>query len=586
MKKITVVILAIAMLLPCLVACESGPRQTDEDKGAVISMYMTDEMYNFDPALAYTDDSAAKMMSLLFEGLMRISDSGKVEKALADTITYDKVKNVMRITLKQTKWSDGRDVSADDVVYAWKRILEPDFDSEACTMLFDIKNARAVKAGDMTIDDLGLAAVETYALEIEFEGEINQDRFLENLASIALVPLREDVVGRNPDWAKRTTDIRTNGPFILRKIVYGDYMVIERSSYYYRDVEKDQVLDKYVKPYRLYIEFFNSREENFTAYENNEIYYMGEIPLEKRAEYKDDATVTDLLSTHTYYFNTDNKLFSNSKVRQALSAAIDRQAIADLVVFAKPASGIIPTGVFENNKHKDFRKTGGELISSSADLTKAQSLLSEAGVSGGSFSITVRESDHVSVAIAEYCKGVWEQLGFKVSIEKLGITEKKSNEENVSSCYDDDLYAAYVNRDFDIIAIDAQTLSTDAFTTLAAFAKQFSGQGIDLENQNYDAVPHITGFDNEAYNALIEEIFAEKDEATRAAKLHEAEAMLIEEMPVMPIVTNQSAFVSSKLLSGIDFTWFGTPIFTEVKMKDYNDYLPDTTEEPIEIVTG
>jgi len=62
--------------------------------------------------------------------------------------------------------------------------------------------------------------------------------------------------------------------------------------------------------------------------------------------------------------------------------------------------------------------------------------------------------------------------------------------------------------------------------------------------------------------------------------------MLIEEMPVMPIVTNQSAFVSSKLLSGIDFSWFGTPIFTKVKMKDYNDYLPDTTEEPIEIVTG
>ena len=581
MKKLIVAILALAMLVPCLASCESGPHQTDEDKGAVVSMYMTDEMYNFDPAVAYTDDSAAKVMSLLFEGLMRINDNGKVEKALAKNIVYDETKNIMRITLNETKWSDGRDVSADDVVYAWKRILEPDFDSEACTMLFDIKNARAVKAGDMTIDDLGLAAVETYVVEIEFERKINKDRFLENLASLALVPLREDVVGRNPDWAKRSTDIRTNGPFIIRKLVYGDYMVIERSGYYYRNIEDDEVLTKHVTPYRFYIEFFNDRDANFAAYENGEIYFMGEIPLAKRAEYKKEATVTDLLSTHTYYFNTENKLFSDSRVRQALSLAIDRNAIAELIVFAKPATGIIPTGVFENAKHKDFRQVGGELISPTANVAEAKSLLSSAGVSGGSFTISVRGSDETAVAIAEYCKTQWDALGFNVKIDKLGKTEKKSEEENMSSCYVDDLYTAYVERDFAVIAIDAQTLSTDAFTTLAAFAKAFSGQGIDLENQNYDAVPHKTGFDDADYNALIEEIFAETDDAARAEKLHKAEEMLVEKMPVMPIITNQNAFLASDLLSGIKYSWFGTPIFNRLKMKNYNDYLPDTTAETI-----
>ncbi|MBO4220695.1 MAG: hypothetical protein J5933_07210 [Clostridia bacterium] len=581
MKKTIVLILALSMLILSLVSCENGPHQMDEDKGPVISAYLTDEMYNFDPALAYTDDSASKIISLLYEGLMRVNSSGRVEKALAKEIVYNKETNIMKISLNQTKWSDGRDVSADDVVYAWKRILEPDFDSEACALLFDIKNARDVKRGDKTIDDLGLAAVETYVVEIEFEREINQDEFLENLASPALVPLREDVVGRNPDWAKRSTDIRTNGQFILRKMVYGDYLVIERSSYYYRDMEKDEVLNKYVKPYRFYIQFNKSRDENMTAYENEEIYFMGEIPLAKRAEYKDKATVRNLLSTHTYYFNTDNKLFSDSRVRKALSLALDRQAIADLVVFATPATGIVPNGVYENTYHKDFRKNGGDLISSSADVSAAKSLLSEAKVNGGSFSITVRESDETAMAIAKYCQGVWKDLGFNVSINALGKTERKSEEENVSSCYDDDLYAAYVARDFDVIAIDAQALSTTAFGILAPFAKDFSGMGIDLENQNYDAVPHKTGFDSSEYNAYMEEIFQETDLNKRAEMLHEAEKMLLDEMPVIPIVFNQNAYLSSGLLSGIDFSWYGTAIFKNLNMRDYNNYLPDTTAETI-----
>ena len=581
MKKTIVLILALSMLILSLASCENGPHQMDEDKGPVISAYLTDEMYNFDPALAYTDDSASKIISLLYEGLMRVNSRGKVEKALAKEIVYNKETNIMKISLNQTKWSDGRDVSADDVVYAWKRILEPDFDSEACALLFDIKNAREVKKGDKTIDDLGLAAVETYVVEIEFEREINQDEFLENLASPALVPLREDVVGRNPDWAKRSTDIRTNGQFILRKMVYGDYLVIERSSYYYRDMEKDEVLNKYVKPYRFYIQFNKNRDENMTAYENNEIYFMGEIPLAKRAEYKNKATVKNLLSTHSYYFNTDNKLFSDSRVRKALSLALDRNAIADLVVFATPATGIVPNGVYENTYHKDFRQAGGDLISSSADVAAAKALLSEAKVNGGSFSITVRKSDETAMAIAEYCQGVWKDLGFNVTIKALGKTERKSDEENVSSCYDDDLYTAYVARDYDVIAIDAQALSTTAFGILAPFAKDFSGMAIDLENQNYDPVPHKTGFDNSEYNELIEEIFQENDLNKRAQMLHDAEKKLIDEMPVIPIVFNQNAFLASDLLSGIDFSWYGTAIYKNLNMRDYNNYLPDTTAETI-----
>ena len=52
-------------------------------------------------------------------------------------------------------------------------------------------------------------------------------------------------------------------------------------------------------------------------------------------------------------------------------------------------------------------------------------------------------------------------------------------------------------------------------------------------------------------------------------------------MPVIPIVFNQNAYLASDLLSGFDFSWYGTTIFKNLNMRDYNNYLPDTTAETI-----
>ena len=97
----------------------------------------------------------------------------------------------------------------------------------------------------MTIDDLGLYAADTSVLQIEFERKIDYDQFLENTASLALVPLREDAVVKLVDWGSNSATMTTNGPFILKKIVYGadtftlERIELERNVYYYRDVERD-----------------------------------------------------------------------------------------------------------------------------------------------------------------------------------------------------------------------------------------------------------------------------------------------------------------------------------------------------------
>jgi ABC-type oligopeptide transport system substrate-binding subunit len=568
MKKILSLILCLVMLASIFVCCT----QKDEDKGAAIPVYLTTEIKNFDPAYAYTDEASTKVLGLIYEGLTTIDKSGNVKGAVAKSWNYksDPEKNlyVLEFQLTQTAWSDGRVLSADDFVYAWKRILEPEFHSEAASMLFSIKNAKAVKKGDLSIDDLGIYAVDTYVLQVQFETDIDYNLFLEYCASPMLVPLREDAVNKVDDWATNPSVLVTNGPFTIRTFTAGGQLTIERNIYYKRNI-KDDSIKKYVTPYRLIADYTTDAAAQLTAFENGSVLYVSEIPLAQRAAYADKVKIEDTMNTHTYFFNTKKAPFDDPNVRKALSMAVDRNAIVSLVTYAVPATGMVNgKGVFDVNNKTSFRSAGGDLISASADLAAAKNLVS--GVSQKDFTITIRPNE-VDRAVAEYCKGVWSELGFNVTVKELGSEAYKSDTE-----YDlqNDLFAdAYDAGDFDVIAIDWQTLSSDAWSTLAPFAKQYAGGAKDLTSGNFEDVPHITGYDDAAYNSLMDEIFALKDRIARIAKLHDAEKMLVEAMPVMPLFTYQHAYLSSNQLSGIKSNaWYGFNLFDKTNFKNYQSF--------------
>ncbi len=576
MKRLFSFVLAAIMVVCALASCSTLEK---DDRGAIISMYLADEIYDYDPALAYTDAAAAKVLSLIYEGLTRLDEKGNWKKAMMDSYKEVEPDNEedgyrIQINLRENKWSDGRTVQANDFVYAWKRILEPTTACEAASLLYDVKNAREIKMGDATVDDLGVYAVETYVLEIEFASkDVDLDAFFRNCASVALVPLREDKVSASEKWSKRSSSMVTNGPFVVRGITIGQEMRLERSAYYYRDTESNQALDKYVIPYRIVVNFgYGDKEKQLEHYEAGDIFYMGELPLSARADYEKEATIQDSAVTHTYFFNTENELFEKPEVRRALSMAIDRQALAELVVYADAATGLIPSTVFDANGKGTFREEGGNLIESTANISEAQSLLKQAGVTKGSFTITVRNTE-VDLAIAEYAADVWKELGFTVKVEGLSPEKESSTEANQSDTYKDLFQEAYETGDFDIIAIDYQMLSSDAFSALAPFAAKFSGNGVDMESADYDVIPHVTGYNSEDYSTLIDDAYAAgSDSDAKTEKLHEAETMLMEDMPVMPLLFLKDAYIyNDKVLSGIKDTYWGRD-FKRMKMRDYIEY--------------
>ena len=605
MKRALAFLLCLVTVVLPLASC-GGVAMTDEDKGDIFYAYITDDIFAFDPGKDFTDESSTKLLGMIYEGLYRLYENGKPVKALADKVEIiedeENGEYKMQISIKKTKWSDGNSLTADDFVFAWKRLMECTNQSSAAALLYDVKNARIVKAGDASIDDLGVVALDTYLLEITFEGKVDYDNFIKKLASLALAPLRETAVANNTRyWSRRHATLVTNGPFVVKEIVRETdleladgsvledvtTMRLERNNYYYRDTEEDY-LDEYVKPFRIKVVFLkeedkptgqrafpNDLDAIFAGYESGDLLYMGDIPLAKRAEYAKKAHLTDAGSTYSYLFNTNNKLFSDARVRRALSLALDRKAIADIIVYADPATGLIANNGYNATSGKSFRDAQGDVLSTSADVEGAKALLKEAGVTKGSFVLKYRANE-VEQAVAEYAAGVWEGLGFKVDLKPLTAT-RETNIENSEEIhyYIDSVQQAYETGDFDVLALDVAMYSTDAFPALAVYATELSGNGIDMKSENYDFIPHVSGFSDSTYDEIIDRALAEKNTKNRSVILAEAERYLLEQMPVMPLVFNKDYYLVSKKLKGLETSLSGYRIFTDVSYPDY-EFVPET----------
>ncbi|MBO4213032.1 MAG: hypothetical protein J5894_02850, partial [Clostridia bacterium] len=364
-------------------------------------------------------------------------------------------------------------------------------------------------------------------------------------------------------------------------------LLLERNSYYFRNREKDAE-DKYVTPYRIYVDYEYEIEDQVALFNNGQSLLVGEIPLALRAEYKNKANVTDRLSTHTYIFNENavingEKIFANKAVRQALSLAIDRDYIAnEIAVFARPATAFVPYKVFETDSaRKSFRSVGGDILSTSANIDEAKALLKSAGITASyfSFAITVRASDELHVAIAEAVAKAWKELGFKVTVRKLNVEGKSAGEidatgevqKDIRDDLFDECYKGMNDSDFQVIAVDYIAKTPDAFSVLAPFAIDYTGN-LTVDGKENKVTPHISGYNSAEYNELINKAFDSSNLSERAGYLHEAETLLLEDMAVMPVVFNQSASLVSKSISGYTRSYYGYYGFTKLNVKNWQNY--------------
>ena len=608
MKKILSLVLCLIFCLGTLVGC--GGLGEDE-KGANVRMYLTDYPYTLDPAVVQLNSDVEQILSMIFEPLTTIDEKGKIQPALATEwyYKYDEIYQLhkMYFVLKDTGWSDNRAVTADDVIYAWRRILAPEMDSPYASLLYPIKGARDVKSGLGTIDDLGLAAVDDTLLEVTFEREYDVDLFAEQVANVHLAQQREDIVTRYEklceDWAGSATNIVCNGQFRVQSMdmprakreneqdfseKFAGKLVLERNSYFLRDPERDD-LDEYVTPYRItcyYMEgqvgyYENDKgatQEVFQAnrFNSGEVYYLSSFEKQTYDYFKKDLDTQQTLNGFAFYFNTEKEVLADANVRNALSLALDRTAITTETTGTGevPATGYVPNGVFDNSYKTDFRQVGGDLYNVNSDIDGAKSLL---GGKKGTITVTYlipqnaytidnykRNVNYSNVyeAIAEKAGESWKQLGF--TVEYRGLNP-------------DDYLTALKTRDFDVIGSNVLSGSVDAFHYLAPFAKEFSGTGMVADNDTAAVEEifntHYTNIDDADYSKLISDALNSATRDERASILHQAESKLVELCPATMVFWYSRSFVANdKKISGYETdSRFGYVDFGKLELKKWRD---------------
>ncbi len=548
LKRLLSLLLSAILMTSMLASCGEDKDELEEeeeiDKGAIIDMYFGQMPDDFDPTLYAVNSDKYLITSLLFEGLTGIDENGKLYKAGADEWEYEVDERdgqlKLLVKLKSTGWSDGIAVRADDYVFAWKKLLAPSNSNPAASLLYPVKNARKVKSGEVTNADFGAVALSESLLEITFEPEFTDvEYFLKTLASPMLVPLREDKV-KDDNWSTKLDLFVSNGPFAIKSISE-DRLLIERSTHY-NALRANQKLTKYVNPYRI-IAHFGDEEAAFELYNNNELFYMSNLSKEAYEENGKKVKTNDDLATYTYYFNTKNDILASASTRKALVAALDRNEIAAIRgCGAEAATGLVPTGVFETGTKSDFRKIGGNVLPTEGTVE-----------SKGTITLTYNEDRAYEQEIAKYVQGVWGKLGVTVNLNGVAGTE-----------IDDIIKSG----EFDVIAADYISYTSDAYGYVAPFAKEFSGSYVDVTNPDVFFNAHFTGFESEEYNALIETLYL-ADNKTRASLLHDAEKMLMEEAPVCPLFFEKTNYMSHGKLSKFSVDYRGATDFRRAKLKGY-----------------
>lgn len=559
-----------------------------EDGGAEIAVYLGDEIYDFDPNDYYVNSNVEQLMSLIYEPLFKVNKNGKLENAAAKKYDVNEEERTIVIELRETYWSDEVRVKAEDYVYAWRnRILDPNRANPAAALFYDIENAVEVKMGEKSIYDFGAVASDIYEITITYRDGADYKQLLKNLASVASSPAREDIVNTaEAYWTKITSTIVTNGPFRIEELDVDMKAFSLGRNLGYHQKSTATNYTKNVTPAKL-VSFTDGVGSEFSVsyadIAEKTVFYMLDASLEDRQNNKTAANVADDLSTYSYVFNTENELFKIPEVRKALSLALDRVAMANAQVFAKPAESFVSAPIAEKLYSSVSRPlsqeqkmdTAKELIKSVSSKLNGLSL---------SFTLTVN-NDEESIAVANLAKNAWRELGFTVNVKPVGTVKTtiwdESTSENIE-IYDSEIQylikdASYGIRNFDVIAVDWQMYSDDAFVALAAFTSSMNGCGVDFSSNT--SRTNVSGWHNSDYDAYINAAYTATTAAERDEALRNAEKLLVESSPIIPVLYNRSFSFGSEDISGVEIDGMGNFVFNKAEQKDYQQYLPDNKKD-------
>jgi oligopeptide transport system substrate-binding protein len=349
----------------------------------------------------------------ILEGLCRTDAQSQPIPALAERweMTSDALKFTFHLRT-DAKWNIGAPVTAEDFVFAWRRIVNPKTAATYAEQLFFVENAEALATGKLTdLTQLGVRAVTSHTLEVRLRDPA--PFFPAVTAHYTYLPLPEAYVTANPGWAAKPETYLSNGPFLLDTWRSNDRIILKKNPAYY-DAAKVK-LDTITMPMIV------NESTALLQFESGklDLHEKAPLPDQKRLLDAGKLKIEPYLGTYFVSFNCTAKPFDDARVRKAFSLAINRDQITKAVVRggSRPARGLVPTGVLLDGK--DVRQTGGDLVTDNAE--EARKLLAEAGYPGGKGFPRVKYLTNdleLHRTVSQALQSMWKQvLGVQVDLQ-------------------------------------------------------------------------------------------------------------------------------------------------------------------------
>ncbi|MGB0257556.1 MAG: peptide ABC transporter substrate-binding protein [Coraliomargarita sp.] len=402
----------------------------------------------------------------------------------------------------EARWSNGDRVTPKDFAFSIERILTPELAAPYAYMLYDVRGAKAFHKGDLSdFSKVGVSTPNEQTLIIELEKPTPY--FLSLLSHNTWWPVHPPTILKHGSMTERISkwtkagNYVGNGPFMLNRWELNNGIHAVKNPHY-RDAANTQLQGIHFLPYNI------STEER--AFRANQLHITETVPTHRIDWYKkhkpDLIHFDTALGVYYYMLNTEHEGLNDVRVRKALAYCINREQITEHILKAgqQPAYHFTPPNTGGYNAEARFPY----------DPNLARELLAQAGYPEGKgfpkFELLYNTSeDHRIIAVA--IQQIWKK--------ELGIDIELHNQE----------WKAYLSTresgEFDILR--------------AAWFGDYNDPNTFLSLGETDNGNNHTNWSNADYDSLIQQAANEQNPTARMQLFQQAETILLDEMPVIPI---------------------------------------------------
>ena len=349
MMKYAKFLMIFVFSIVTLAACSGD----SESSGKILKVAKDTELASMDQHIA-TDGLSFEVIAATIEGLYTSDADGNAIPAIAKSYDVSEDGLVYTFHLREdAKWSNGDPVTANDFVYAWRRLVDPNTASEYAFIMdvAGVKNAASVNAGEASLEELGVKAVDDYTLEVTLALPVPY--FLQLMTFPSFFPMNEAfVTEKGAEYAQSPDGLLANGPFKMTEWTQGHSFKVEKNDSYY---DKDNVnIDG--------IEYKIMKDSQTAALE----FESGNLDVVRLAGeivdlYKENEAFTLIHEGYLWYIapNEEVEELQNVNLRQALGRAVNKEQLTETVLNdgSTVANFIVPVTLATGPDGKDFRET-------------------------------------------------------------------------------------------------------------------------------------------------------------------------------------------------------------------------------------